>query len=102
MSSVKSIDRKILSELKSISRYAKETRQEVEIDKYRAHQTKDSPYLTDRQYFSITAIQGSEEEKSWKEVKSYEENRGRWLESDDATITHGDTKLYYSKKLNII
>ncbi len=100
--SVKTIDRKILNELKSISRYAKETRKEVELAKYQAHQTKDSPYLSDRKYFSIEAIKGNPEETAWKKVPTYEENRGGWLQSDTTTVTQGDTTIHFSKKLNII
>lgn len=100
--SVKTIDRKILNELKTISRYAKETRHEIEIEKYKAHQTNESPYLTDRKYFSVNAIKGNPEETSWKVVPTYEDNRGGWLQSDTTTVTQGDTTIHFNKKLNII
>ncbi len=102
MTSVKKIERQMLQELKMIKKSARETNSQVYLERNKAHQTKNSPYLTDREFYDSSAIKGTSEERSWKEVKTFDEQRTKWLEHRPEAITSDELEEAIVKKINII
>ena len=102
MTTTKRIQRQMLQELKMIKKYARSAEREIYLEKNKAHQTNNSPYLTDRAFYQLSAVKESPEEGSWKKVSSYEENREKWVEHSDNTMSQDDFEEYLSKKINII
>ena len=102
MVSTKKIDRQILQELRMIKKATREANTEINLEKNKPHQTKNSPYLTDRKFFELSAVKNSAQETSWKEVKSYEENREKWIDHDSDSMSQGEFEDLISKKINII
>lgn len=102
MTSVKKIERQMLQELKMIKKAARETNSQVYLEKNKAHQTKNSPYLTDREFYDPSAIKDTEEERSWREVKSYDEQRTKWLSHQPEAVSTDELEAAIIKKINII
>ena len=96
MTTTKRIQRQMLQELKMIKKSARSAEREIYLEKNKAHQTKNSPYLTDRAFYQLSAVKESPEEASWKKVPSYEESREKWVEHNDNTMSQDDFEEYLS------
>lgn len=96
-----SVTKRIVEELTEIRKSLHDTDRRLILDKLKPYQTKDSPYFPDREFSNPLAVKGNPEETKWKEVKTYEEQRNSWVESNSLE----NENLYVvvnKKKLNIL
>jgi len=96
-----SVTKKIVKELTEIRKALHDTDRKLILDELAPLQTKESPYLPDREFSNPLAVKGNAEETKWKEVKTYEEQRGQWIESNSLENEHLLVTVN-KKKLNII
>ena len=92
----------MLQELKMIKKSTREAASQVHLKENAPHQTKNSPYLTDRAFYQLSAVKDSPEERSWKNVESYSEQRENWVEHNDNSMSQDEFEEYLTKKINII
>ena len=96
-----SVTKKIVKELTEIRKALHDTDRRLILEELEPYQTRNSPYLPDRDYSNPLAVQGNPEETKWKEVPTYEEQRGGWIESNSLENEHLLVTVN-KKKLNII
>ncbi len=111
MADIKSLDRtlrtnnsatkKIVHELTEIRKALHDTDRRLVLESLEPHQTRNSPYLPDRDYSNQLAVKGNAEETAWKEVPTYESQRNDLVETG-VTKTGDSYVVVNQKKLNII